>query len=111
MTIDESMDLDDARRMVDIWFDQVTPALNKVNDLAAQVACCVDDYLSGGSTWLEDNKQEFVKALNNARSLMYEIDNDELADHIATLERRVKVLSAEITELHTALGLRSGEAA
>ena len=97
--IDAAMDADDARRMTDIWFDQVTPALNKVNDLAAQVACCVDDYLSGGSTWLEDNKQEFVKALNNARSLMYEIDNDELADHIATLERRVKVLQAQLDQV------------
>ena len=99
MTIDDSMDLTDARRMVDIWFDQVTPALNKANDLAAQVACCVDDYLSGGSTWLEDNKQEFIKALNNARSLMYEIDNDEVAEHIATLERRVKVLQAQLDQV------------
>ena len=99
MTIDESMDLEDARRMVDIWFDQVTPALNKANDLAAQVACCIDDYLSGGSTWLDDNKQEFVKALNNARSLMYEIDNDEVADHIALLERRVKQLEAQLDQV------------
>lgn len=99
MTTDESMDLDDARRMTDIWFDQVTPALNKANDLAAQVACCVDDYASGGSTWLADNVQEFVKALDAARALMYEIDNDEVADHISLLEMRVKRLEAQIDSL------------
>ena len=96
MTIDDSMDLTDARRMVDIWFDQVTPALNKANDLAAQVACCVDDYLSGGSTWLDDNKQEFIKALSNARSLMYEIDNDIIIDEIDLLKLRIKRLEAEL---------------
>lgn len=47
---------------------------------------------------------------NDADYYMYEIDNDEVADHIATLERRVKRLSTEVTDMHTALGLR-GEAA
>lgn len=94
--IDNAMDAEDARRMVDIWFDQVTPALNKANDLAGQVACCLDEYTAGGAQWLEDNKQEFVKALNNARAIMYEIDNDGLMDEIDGLWMRIRNLEAEL---------------
>ena len=36
---------------------------------------------------------------NDADYYMYEIDNDEVADHIATLERRVKRLSTEVTDV------------
>lgn len=102
MTTDESMDLDDARRMTDIWFDQVSPALNKANDLAAQVAACVEDYNAGGSTWLADNVQEFVKALDAARQLMYEIDNDIIIDEIDLLKMRIKRLEASIAVVKSA---------